>query len=104
MRILDFVVDKQLIDKSSSCDFSGLVAGTKGYLHARFCFSHEWCGYTKVAVFEVGGVEYPVIIRNGTCAIPPQVTECDYFTVSVVGKRGENILTSSRVRVIQGGV
>ena len=42
MRILKFVVENQKIKQDPSCDFSGLVAGTEGYLKAEFVFSKEW--------------------------------------------------------------
>lgn len=34
MRILKFIVDKQIIRRDPNCDFSNLVSGTKGYLKA----------------------------------------------------------------------
>lgn len=51
MRELKFYVNGQRIKKDNTCDFSGIVAGTKGYLEAVFCFGSDWSGMSKVAVF-----------------------------------------------------
>ena len=42
------VTDQQL---SPVGDHSNIVAGSKGYLRARFEFNNEWDGCTKVASF-----------------------------------------------------
>lgn len=101
MRILDFIVDKQKITKSPMCDFTGLVAGSSGYLRARFAFSKEWAGYLKIAVFSCKDcTEYAPLVGN-TCQIPPQVLEGNSFKVSVIGKRGGDKLPCGCVTVIQ---
>jgi hypothetical protein len=100
MRILDFVVDKQTIAKSDKCNFGDLVAGTTGYLQARFCFSREWSGYRKVAVFTCKSGEYPVLIESTMCAVPDEVAACTSFKVTVVGKRGGSTLTCGRTTVV----
>lgn len=51
MRTLRFIIDGQSIKKDPSCDFSGLVPGTKGYLKAQFQFSDEWKKCKKAAIF-----------------------------------------------------
>lgn len=101
MRVLDFDVNNQKITKSPKCDFGGLVVGSSGFLYARFNFSHEWVGYKRVAVFTCKSGEYPVMIQAGICEIPPEVLACNSFKVSVVGKRGDSMLPSNRVTVIQ---
>ena len=42
MRTLQFKVDGQNLSKDG--DFSGLIAGTKGYLYAEYNFDGEWGG------------------------------------------------------------
>lgn len=101
MRTLDFVVDEQVLTKDSSCDFSNIVSGTKGYLEARFKFSRLWDGFGKVAVFVNLLEEYPAVIKNGRCVIPDEALTGSKFSVYVVGKRGENKLTSTSVEVQQ---
>lgn len=49
MRILQFKVTGQNLSKDG--DFSGIVAGTKGYLHTEYNFDSEWDGCKKAAVF-----------------------------------------------------
>ena len=99
MRTLTFIVDKQMVTKQG--DFGGLIAGTKGYLHAWFRFSADWSGTRKVAVFTCSTGEYPVLIVGGTCAIPDEVAACLTFKVYVVGRKNGQDITSSRVTVIQ---
>ena len=43
MRTLEFEVKRQTLEKKEGSDFSGLVAGTDGYLQAKFLFKgNEW--------------------------------------------------------------
>lgn len=101
MRILEFEVNKQTIRKKPDCDFSGLVAGTRGYLRAKFTFSADWDGCRKAASFWRGGKEYAVLLDQNACEIPAEVLTGGVFEVSVTGrKRGLNI-PSNRVRVKQ---
>lgn len=101
MRVLDFIVDKQHISKAPTCDFDGLVAGTKGYLVARFSFSSEWNGYRRAAIFKYNGKSYPVALKNNMCGVPPAVTG-DSFKVTVGGlDKDGNKLTCDAVTVIQ---
>lgn len=53
MRSLNFFAMGQNLQKDPTCDFSGLVKGSKGYLQAHFSFDAEWTGCGKVAVLRV---------------------------------------------------
>lgn len=91
MRTLDFVVDRQLMYKHPACDFNNLVAGSVGYLRAKFHFSKEWdeCN-RKVARFWIGDREVPVLLdEEGSCNIPPEVLTGKVFKVKVVGAKVE---------------
>lgn len=87
MRILDFNVSGQKLQKNSDCDFTDIVAGSKGYLRARFEFSTDWAGCKKVAVFISNGHEYPVAIINNTCDIPAEVLTTRTVKLYVIGRR-----------------
>lgn len=67
MRILQFKVTGQNLSKDG--DFSGIVAGTKGYLYTEYNFDSEWDGCKKAAVFLRCDKEYPVPIMD-TCGRP----------------------------------
>lgn len=85
MRELRFGVSGQTLRKTG--DFSGIVAGSKGFLRCRFDFDSTWDGFAKVAAFTgEDGTEHAERIASGTCAVPDEVTSGD-FTVRVVGKR-----------------
>ena len=96
MRTLRFIVDEQNLSKDSSCDFTNIISGTRGYLEAEFVFNESWNMFGKVAVFGALLQEYPVIIKNGKCEIPPEVLDGEKFSVYVVGsKKGKRITTNS---------
>lgn len=64
MRTLKFIAKAQQLKKDVSCDFSGLVKGSKGYLQAEFSFSEDYAGCGKIAVFRNQGEEYPVRLEK----------------------------------------
>lgn len=103
MRILKFMVDDQSIKKDSSCDFKGLVPGTKGYLEAHFQFSDEWKGCKRAAVFTVLGKEHAVPLINGKCEIPEKALTWKIFSIKVVGIRDGYRITTNKVEVLQDG-
>ena len=88
MRVLEFEVQKQRLKKKSTCDFSGLVAGSIGYLRAKFYFSeNEWGSCSdKIARFWIDDQEHAKRLDvNNSCDIPPQVLTGSKFEVSVIG-------------------
>jgi hypothetical protein len=106
MRTLKFIVDGQSIKQNPSCDFSGLVPGTEGYLKAEFIFSADWNDTVKVAgFFSNMGKEYePQILKDGkTCMIPAEALRNRIFKVQVIGKRGDYKILTNKVTVSQNG-
>ena len=101
MRTLKFNVTAQQIDKDPTCDFSGIVAGTEGYLQAAFSFSAEWTGCKKVAAFYRLGKEYAVPITDNTCMIPPEALTWSRFGVMVVGERDGYRITTNKIEIKQ---
>ena len=103
MRILKFIVSGQQIKKDPSCDFSGIVAGTKGYLEVSFKFSDEWKGCKKAVVFNGLGREYPAPLINGKCEIREEVLALKKFSLKIVGERDGYRITTNKVEVLQDG-
>lgn len=105
MRTLKFAVNAQKISPDPSCDFSGIVPGTAGYLHAAFEFSVEWRGLAKVAEFRKYLCDEPVSVPiiNGECAVPDTVTGGKAWYVKIIGKRGDVILPTCNCKVEQEG-
>ena len=101
MKILQFLVEQQNIRKDPSCDFSGLVSGTKGYLKARFVLSKEWNDCAVAAVFLNSESEEAVPVLNGQCDIPEKITKKKMWWVRVVGMRDGYRITSNKVEVQQ---
>lgn len=104
MRILEFNVTKQRLKKKPGCDFSGLVAGSVGYLKATFQFSDdEWSKCTtKIARFWIGEKEYANLLdSSNTCMIPSEVLVGDRFEVSVVGAAPSYKIETNKLRVRQ---
>ena len=103
MRKLMFNVEKQCVTKQKDCDFSGIVAGSVGYLHAKFCFSEEWnqC-VTKIARFWNSGNEHSVILdANNECEIPPEALTNRVFEVSVMGVAPSIRIDTNKTKVRQ---
>lgn len=105
MRVLEFIVDGQILTKNPSCDFSNIVSGTEGYLQAHFTFSPEWDGAVKVAAFWRGNLECPPqLLRDGhTCVIPSDALVGRTFGINILGKKGNQIIPTNRVEVRQKG-
>ena len=106
MRTLVFNVKGQMIEKSPSCDFSGLVAGTDGYLKAKFLFSEDWNGFAKVGAFlSKDDKEFPpcVISKDGECNIPKEALMYHEFKVKVYGKRDGVTITTRPITIKQYG-
>lgn len=105
MRVLEFIVDGQIITKNPLCNFDNLVPGTSGYLQARFSFSPEWNGYAKAAAFWRGDKECePQLLKDGqTCMISADALVGRTFGVSIIGKKGKSVMSTNRVAVVQNG-
>lgn len=106
MRVLKFIVDGQSIKKDPKCDFTGLVAGTEGYLQLDFSFSPEWMNCVKVVSFwSITGKELPPqILKDGkTCMIPVEALTKRRFGVQVVGKKDKLKLITNKEFVYQKG-
>ena len=99
MRTLQFKVTRQNLTKDGA--FSGLIAGTKGYLYTEYNFDSEWAGCKKAAVFLRCDKEYPVPIVNGKCAVPDEITEYKRWKVYLVGAKDGYRITTNEVEVRQ---
>lgn len=102
-RTLEFDVNRQRLTKSRDCDFSGLVAGSVGYLRAKFNFSMaEWFGCKKAASFWVDGKEYAVLLdKDNSCLIPDEALVGNKFHVSVMGAKTGYRIETTKVKVKQ---
>ena len=101
MRILKFNIANQILECDKACDFSGIVSGSKNYLEAEFNFNDEWDGYKKIAVFVNGDKEYPIAIIDGKCKIDNDALTSRSFRVYVVGKKVEEQIKTTSIRVRQ---
>lgn len=106
MKTLRFIVDDQIIREDPSCDFSGLTPGSSGYVTAKFIFSSEWRGFTKVAAFYSPlGFEYPArLLYDGeTCVIPFEALKKRVFKVQVIGQKDDVKIKTNKLAVSQNG-
>jgi hypothetical protein len=94
---LEFIATGQTLKRAPACDFSGIVAGSNGYLFARFHFSRDWAGCKKVAVFTCKGKEYPVGLKDNMCEIPADALTGGPVQVYLVGQRGAVRITTDAV-------
>ena len=102
-RVLEFDVDKQRITKRRGCDFSNIVAGSVGYLKAKFYFTQSgWEGCKKAASFWINDTESAVLLdESDTCLIPKDVLVGDKFYISVIGVRPDYRIATNRTKVKQ---
>ena len=103
MRTLEFDVRGQKLEKREGSDFSGLVAGTDGYLQANFWFNgNEWRECVKAASFFSDGVEHAAILDSkDTCVIPKEALTGRRFSVSITGIRKGFKIKTNRTDVKQ---
>lgn len=101
MRFLKFVVEGQRIRPDPACDFSGITAGTRGYLVAEFKFSSDWDRCRKAAVFTHGDETEAAPLEKCSCVIPERILAHDYFMVSVIGEKEGYRITSGKTTVRQ---
>lgn len=102
-RLLEFDVNKQRITKKKDCDFTNIVAGSIGYLKAKFYFSQdEWRDCRKAASFWIGEEEHARLLdKNDSCTIPPEALTGDRFQISVTGVRPNYKITTNKTKVKQ---
>lgn len=102
MRILEFTVDGQRLKKKSDCDFSGIIAGSVGYLKAKFHFSEDWDKCKKAASFWLDDKEFAVLLDDdNSCDIDPRALTGEHFKVSVMGVKPDFCINSGKVKVRQ---
>ena len=105
-RALVFNVKNQTITKDPSCDFSGLVAESSGYLEAKFNFSEDWDGCVKVVgFFAKDGKEFPpcALSKDNICNIPDEAVMYHEFDIRVYGRRNGYFITTRPITIKQYG-
>ena len=103
MRTLVFEVNGQKLKKSSSCDFSNIAKGSKGYLAAKFELSKDWDNCLIAASFFRWGKEYAQPVIDGKCTIPPAAIVGNEFYVQITGLKNGQKIPTNKVRVEQEG-
>jgi hypothetical protein len=107
MRVLVFKVDGQTIYPNSLSELHGLVAGTSGYIKAKFLFSDDWKGCAKVVAFNsVEGKEFEpkALDAENSCYISEEALEYHEFEMKVLGKGiGGYTITTRPIRIKQFG-
>lgn len=101
MRVLEFIAGGQTLKRDPQCDFSGIAAGSRGHLVARFRFTKDWASFKKVAVFVHAGREYPVGLKDNMCEIPAEALGGSYVQVYIVGQRGDYRITTEKTAFAQ---
>lgn len=101
MRELDFIVNGQTLMKDPLCDFTGLVAGTKGYLKLYFEFSPAWKNYKKAVRVKADSTVSYIPIENGYANLDDFSAAHTRLTISVKGVDGDKVLTTDSVVISQ---
>lgn len=107
MRTLVFNVRGQTIHPNSLSEISGLVAGTSGYIKAKFLFSDDWNGCAKVVAFStIDGKELtPAKLDfDNSCIVPADALEYHEFELRILGKGiGDYTIKTRPIRIKQFG-
>ncbi|MDD7562844.1 MAG: hypothetical protein PUK02_13825 [Parabacteroides sp.] len=99
MRTLQCKVTGQSLSKDG--DFSGIVAGTKGYLRMAFNFNSEWDSCKKAAVFSRHDREQALPVINGGCPVPDEIAQHSRWKVRLIGEKEGYRITTNEVEVRQ---
>lgn len=101
MRTLEFIANSQKLTKKDSCNFDGIVSGTKGYLKAKFDVSSDWKGCGIVAIFSSLKAGEMGVIVDRECIIPSEVLTGSEWGVRLVGIKEEYCITTNKCIVEQ---
>lgn len=103
MRVLEFEIKGQRLLKKRTCNFSGLIAGSVGYLYAKFDFPEEWSDCTvKIARFWIGEEEHAVTLdKDNCCQVPSKVVGNESFEVSVLGACSSYRIKTNKIKIRQ---
>lgn len=98
MRMLNFTVEGQRLKKEG--DFSGITAGSKGYLYCKVKTTDpDWMRAKKVLLFDE---EYAVAVgANGECTVPDEVTDSRSFKLRLIGQCGKILMMTNPILIEQ---
>ena len=106
MRTLFFYVKRQIIQPYSKDGLGGLVAGTEGYVRAKFNFSSDWDDCKKVVgFFSLDGEEFSprVLDEEGCCMIPKEALALHEFNIVLYGRKDGYTIVSRPIKITQYG-
>lgn len=101
MRLLNFNVNAQKLEKDANCDFENIVAGSRNYLKTHFNLPEDWQNCIIAASFWRGSHEYAVLLEDGECNVPSVVLDCPTFKVSLTCAKGGQRIPTNKVLVRQ---
>ena len=104
MRDLIFDVTQQRLKRNDECDFSGIVAGSEGYLRVRFNFlDNSWDGCVKIVNFVAPYVEGMAVKLDdeNSCMIPPEITHHEEFALALVGAKKDYKIPTNYIKIRQ---
>jgi hypothetical protein len=85
-------------------DHTGLIAGTEGYLQAKFEFDDDWKDCKKVASFYINNDEDALPLNeDDTCMIPSKALSESIFELRVEGRKTDYRILTNRIREKQSG-
>ena len=97
MRTLTYQVKNQQLIPIG--DHTSLVAGSQGYLKAKFVFGEDWKCCKRVVSFLNKGKEYVVLLDDSNeCTIPAEVLTSSSFEVCVEGRAQNYRILSTRIK------
>lgn len=104
MRDLVFDINGQVLSKSPTCDFSGIVRGSRGYLRCKFNFSNDWNGYDKAIEFQTKDDNEFFLMNGNTIFVPDKIANSWYFKIKLYAVESKSpVFPTNTVMVKQRG-
>lgn len=102
MRTLEFDVNATALSKSSNCDFSGLIKGSKKYLVCHFTFDNTWDGARRIVEFQTKEEDkFYELTDENACYVPDDFAAENYFKVSIHGVKDKEQFETNKVLIRQ---
>ena len=97
MRVLNFIVNGQKLDKAENTDLSYIIRGSDNYLCLCIKFDDEWNNTAKiVSLYDSNKKETLKSANNGIVLVPKEITQGDMFSFNVVGRKSQVLLRTNR--------
>lgn len=98
--MIDIYLDVEGQSLTMRNPFQRIVKGTKNLLRLNLSFSAEWRGMITAVVFDDDTVV--CLDADSSVLVPNEFTDARAIMFYVIGKRGNELCTTNRIKIRQG--